>query len=116
MTERKDEVSTYAAGPWTFSPRDAQRGFAAQVWGADDIALAFIDNRTDNTMDANARLIASAPCLLTALEQAEKTMVLLYRGIIPAANRPDGSNAHADNDKSVQMARAAIAKAKEETP
>ena len=59
--------------------------------------IAYVGNRTDDFGEANARLIAAAPCLLEALQ-----MLVADFGDYPAAERPC---------LAFDKARAAIAKA-----
>ncbi len=82
-------MSAHTPGPWRFEPAPHR---AHWILGVTSVALTTMPN------EANARLIAAAPALLVALE----SMV----------ERFDGFVEHDGSTLSIDMARAAIAKAK----
>lgn len=84
----------HTPGPWTIT-----RGH--NIKGADGTHVAQILDNDNVMLDDNARLIASAPDLLAALEFLLKTATQGY-GI--------------KGDSAIDAAREAIAKAKGETP
>jgi hypothetical protein len=107
MTDQNKSPPAHTAGPWEYDG-DGFDSAAAQDFGTDgyivfprdkdgdpDAPVCEISDRLDDAeAEANARLIAAAPCLLEALEDFMR----------------DGSQAY--RERISKKARAAIAKAK----
>lgn len=59
-------------GPWTYEPQDGTPGhcLCAQVFGPDGNSIATVDpsQPDESEANANARLMAAAPDMLTALK------------------------------------------------
>ena len=98
----------YTPGPWDVEPKGS-RHF---VDGADGLTVAYLDRagvRERSEIEANARLIASAPELLDALEGCADALREAGKDFAQAnrlAARPNLYELHE------QAARAAIAKAR----
>lgn len=95
---------THAPGPW----RVTTKGSKHFIDGADGLTVAYLDRagaRVRGEIDANARLLASAPCLLAALQDAE----FLLRKV--ATNWKESGSMVDSFARSAADARAAIAKA-----
>ena len=101
-------MSTHTAGPWVFVEWYPNEYRVTNDGERDRIAL--IDsNLPDEECRANARLIASAPELLAALQELEQALRWHF---VPMVNdyAKAPAAAHA-KDAEIERARAAIAKA-----
>lgn len=117
MTKTKETQAQHTPGPWKYEGAKDRRTHARLIWGpegvaADAVATAedFNEYSRDSEVDANARLIASAPDMLTALVAAEQALT----DILGAADggRPYSSRELYDNFiKDYNAIRAAISKA-----
>lgn len=97
--------AAHTSGPWAVVP--GHRGFIITAnGGAYDIAVVRDIGNKDN--EANARLIAAAPCLLDALQEV---IGIVQASIVNAKNRGEFPLIVADLERREANARAAIAKA-----
>lgn len=65
-------MSKHTPGPWTFVPDDREDGILGVVWGEGwPIAEIYSDILDPEEAEADTRLIAAAPELLAACQQAE---------------------------------------------
>lgn len=97
----------HTPGPWDVEPK-GPRHF---VDGADGLTVAYLDRagvRERAEIEANARLIASAPDLYAALEN----QVNCWDAMLEHAERLDDSGMAYSCRNAIHHARAAIAKAK----
>lgn len=97
----------HTPGPWDVEPKGS-RHF---VDGADGLTVAYLDRagvRERAEIEANARLIASAPELLAALEAAAG----LAEGTVKLLRQLDMESGRIAAECVLRDARAAIAKAK----
>ena len=95
-------MGKHIPGPWVTSEHDARR-----VLSSRGTPLARTEGHGIEANEANARLIASAPALLEALEAMTETYTRLV-------NSGDAGNWDPETEDSVIKARAAIAAAKGE--
>ena len=96
----------HTPGPWDVEPKGS-RHF---VDGADGLTVAYLDRagvRERAEIEANARLIASAPELLAALEAAAE----LAEGTVKLLRQLDMESGRIAAECVLRDARAAIAKA-----
>jgi hypothetical protein len=70
MTTKK--VSTHTPGPWLISVEDREVVIKPQDGIASQVAIICKYDIELNEREANARLIASAPDMLTVLEQVQR--------------------------------------------
>lgn len=110
------EQVKHTPGPWRFSLSIPDRSFESQVWDAEGRALLFFaDGRSVGTeADANARLIAAAPDLLAALQEAEAMLLVAMRRDLEFDR--DTQTTIIDGHSGMVKIRAAIAKAKGGAP
>lgn len=97
-------MTEHTPGPWEYAGRDRNnRNYIRHEQGGEDYSLAVFDT---STSDDDARIMASAPDLLAALEKSEQRIVQLCDIINVLSPRKVRAEDFAD------QARAAIAKAK----
>ena len=100
----------HTPGPWEvypgFNPGIEADSMSLIVFGDEPESFG-IKGRTQSEKEANARLIAAAPCLLSALESAVEC------GMVPSSSESDGgASKYSVQVKVADQIRAAIAKAK----
>lgn len=111
-------MSKHTPGPWQILRKSwpmRLEGNAHQVTDGNRYPTAFVpawdkdENGEENKEEAfaNARLIAAAPCLLEALGRAVSALEIADKAIGILSN--GGTNPY--REKSIEIARAAIAKA-----
>lgn len=104
-------MSAHTAGPWEASDRGDYGDFDgnSNVITADDRRIAVVQNSGTEEADANARLIAAAPCMAAALD----VMIEKYAEL---ADSGDCGNLDSKSDPEVITARDILAKATGEQP
>lgn len=74
---------TPTPGPWRVSDFERRAGGVTRhVMGADDFAVAYLDGRSAEEHEANARLIAAAPEMLAALKEQHEAIDILLAMLI----------------------------------
>jgi hypothetical protein len=105
--------------PWTPAPWHATTSgnYVMAGYAAGGYPIARMDDleAPHSLREGNARLVAAAPEMAEALEQAERHMVGFYRAMSPAGNIGD-ENAFANNDPVILNIRTLLSRIRGETP